>query len=420
MQSGLYLELTGKKLMVSHHEVEAGGDRPEVYKIIRPVQIPFQSYPFEWSYTQWRKSILAFLEINLIALKYGMILKDASPRNFYLTGGKSILFDTSSFMFFKANDFWLAYHQFCEEFLSPIALMHFNGLKWGRLTSAQLGGLPLPFVSKQLHWRSKLNLTCLLHIHWHSGYGGAEMQSDKKKHQKGFDAEKLSNLLLMIRSAILSWDKPLQLRQYRWPGYYECDIESEDYLVQKEHIFQEWLSETAPATVIDLGANTGKFSLLAAKYAAYVIALEYDENCVDEIEKKIEKDSIINITALIGDLAETTPGLGILNKEYSSIFNRGKSEMVLGMALIHHLCLGRNIRLNLVAELFAEFTTGYAVVEFVPKEDSKSAKLLNGRDDVFGDYNEAHFINEFSLWFDLLKVAQLGNTGRKLFLWKKK
>ena len=162
MQSGLYEELTQKELLIEHQVIEVDTDDPKVYKLLLPTQIPFQSYPFEWSYTQWRKAILSYLRINNIALKYGMILKDATPYNFYLIGGKAVMFDTSSFMFFKENDKWIAYRQFCEEFLSPVALMHYNGAEWSKLTMANLRGMPLSFVSKQLPLKSWVKLTTLL------------------------------------------------------------------------------------------------------------------------------------------------------------------------------------------------------------------------------------------------------------------
>jgi len=419
IRSGLYKDLIEKDLLIPHEQVEIDVSDPNVYKLIRPKQIQFQSYPFEWSYRQWRKSMLAFLEINLIALKYGMILKDGTPFNFYLINGKSLLLDTSSFMFFKKNDFWVAYLQFCEEFLSPVALMHFNGLNWGTITRTNLRGLHLAFVSKQLSWRSWLNPTCLFHIHCHSRYSNADESSAKKKPQNGFDTEKLSSLLTMIKSTVLSWDKPYQFKNH-WSGYYENDVESENYLICKEKVFSDWLSNTNPKTLIDLGANTGKFSILAAKQTDYVIALEKDENCVDKIEGEIEKGSLGNITALIGDLAETTPDSGVLNREYISIYTRGRSEMVIGLALIHHLCIAMNISINQLAEMFAQFATKFAIVEFIPKEDKKVIQLLRNRKDVFKEYNEDNFISAFSIYFDLLKVEQLDDSKRKVFLWKKK
>ena len=92
MISGLYDELVTKELLIDHKEIDFDPYDNEIYKLILPFQIPFQSYPFEWSYIHWKKAILAYLKINLIALKYGMILKDATPYNFFQKGGKAILF----------------------------------------------------------------------------------------------------------------------------------------------------------------------------------------------------------------------------------------------------------------------------------------------------------------------------------------
>ena len=203
MQSGLYEELTQKGLLIEHKEIEKDTDDPKVFKLLFPNQIPFQSYPFEWSYNQWRKAILSYLRINNIALKYGMILKDATPFNFYLTGGRAIMFDTSSFMFFNENDKWIAYKQFCEEFLSPIALMHFNGGQWSKLTMANLRGMPLSFVSKQLPIKSWFNLTTLLHIHLHSKYSGNNESKEIENKQKiGFTLVKIKSLQKMIFNEI--------------------------------------------------------------------------------------------------------------------------------------------------------------------------------------------------------------------------
>ncbi len=259
----------------------------------------------------------------------------------------------------------------------------------------------------------------MFHIHFHSRYTDDGELAGKKKPANGFDTEKLSSLLTMIKSTILSWDKPLRFKSH-WHGYYENNIESEGYLINKEKIFAGWLSFTSPRTIIDLGANTGKFSLLAANHADHVIALEKDENCVDAIEHEIEKAGMGNLVALTGDLAETTPDMGVLNREYSSIYTRGRSEMVIGLALMHHLCLTMNISINQLAEMFAQFTTKFAMIEFIPKEDEKVVQLLKNRKDIFSDYNEANFIGIFSIYFDLLKVEQLSGSKRKLFLWKKK
>jgi len=180
MQSGLYAELLTKGLIIAHEKLNqaeranleevSSSNTDEIYCLLKPAQIEFQSYPFEWSYTQWRNAIVAYISINQIALKYGMILKDATPYNFYLEGGKAILLDTSSFAIFKEGAPWIAYRQFCAEFLSPITLMHYNGQKWSRITKTHLRGLPLNFVSKQLPLKSWFNSIIGNHIYIYCHY----------------------------------------------------------------------------------------------------------------------------------------------------------------------------------------------------------------------------------------------------------
>lgn len=415
MHSGLYDELVKENLLIQHQEIISDSDDPKVYKHILPEQIQFQSYPFEWSFTQWRKAGLAFLKINTIALKYGMILKDATPYNFYLKAGKAILFDTSSFMFFKEHDSWLAYRQFCEVFFAPLALMKYNGANWAKLYMSSLRGLPMKFVSKQLPLKSWLNISCLLHIHLHAKYEGKKAK--KGTVQKGFSTKQIGQLFDLFTNTIHSWKAAYQVPE-NWVNYYEQGIESAEYLVAKQAIITQWLAETNPKTVIDLGANTGLFSMIASTHADQVIALEFDDTCVDKIEKEIRVNKIQNISTLVADLSETSPSLGMLNQEYHSLIERGKSEMVMGLALIHHLCIGKNLSLSHIAELFAKLSTRYAIVEFIPKEDNKVKLLLESREDIFLNYTDKAFKNNFSLYFNLVTEIKIKSSLRTLYLWE--
>ena len=168
MSSGLYKVLTNEYLLIPHQEIEDKESGKNFYKVLYPQQIKLITYPYEWVYSQWQEMALVFLQINQIALQHGMILKDASPYNFVFVEGKCILLDSLSFRFFKDGDSWIAYRQFCEEILSPLALMRYNDPYWGRLQQASLTGLQLPFVSKQLPLKTWFNTVCLLHIHLHA------------------------------------------------------------------------------------------------------------------------------------------------------------------------------------------------------------------------------------------------------------
>ena len=222
----------------------------------------------------------------------------------------------------------------------------------------------------------------------------------------------------MIESTILRWKKAYQYTHH-WSGYYDNDIESTTYLIHKEEVIRGWLDHIKPKSVLDLGANTGKFSFIASEYAENVISLEYDDSCVDQIEAQIRKKKIKNVTALAGDLTETTPDLGALNKEHRSIFNRGKSDMVFGLALIHHLSIVKNLSFCQIAEMFSSFSKGYVIIEFIPKGDSKVSILLKDKTHDYKEYDEAEFIKALSVYFNIKEVISLKESLRKLILLEK-
>jgi SAM-dependent methyltransferase len=428
MQSGLYEALIAKGYLISHAELEYDGNDATVYKQLLPEQIHFQSYPFCWSYSQWRKAIIAYLEINKIALSYGMILKDATPFNFFFKEGRAILLDTSSFEFFKEGTPWIAYKQFCSEFFSPIALIHYNGQIWSGMFKANLKGLPLNFVSKQLPLKSWFNLTCLLLIHMHAKYANTEASvqeenTRKSKVQEGFTKEKLFSLLDMILSTVKNWKQAYNIDKH-WQGYYKNDIESHIYLNQKEEIIKKWLNELKPKTVIDLGANTGRFSFLVAKEVEQVIALESDYNCVDSIESAIDKTALKNITVMQMDLTETTPSFGVLEKEYSSIFERLSNihlspSLVMALAIVHHLHISNFLSFAQIAELLANFNSKYLIVEFVPIEDSKVQLLIKNKQKDFSSYTQENFTTALLEYFKLMEIKKIEGSDRELLLLEK-
>jgi len=252
--------------------------------------------------------------------------------------------------------------------LGPFALMHYRGGCWGRLSFASHQGFPLDFISQNLPTKSWLNLTCLLHLHLHAK--AYQKQKDEKNISKGFTKEKLIQIFKMIKLTIENWDDYYHYPS-SWEAYYEIDIETPDYIADKEETVREILEELKPTKVLDLGANTGKFSEIASQFADNVIALEFDKDCVDHIESRITETKNEKLHTLLGDLSNTTPDFGLLGKEHSSIFKRAKADMVMALALVHHLALPKMIPFDLISEMLFEFSTKYVLVEFIEKQIEK-------------------------------------------------
>lgn len=474
MQSGLYKALIDKNFIISHEEVayeevahenqqaqQESQPQQKIYKKLLPHQIAFQSYPFEWSYGQWRKVIYVYLQINKIALAHGMLLKDATPFNFYFENGKPVLLDTSSFMFFEEGAPWIAYKQFCMEMLSPLALMHYNGQRWSKLTMSHLRGLPLNFMSKQLPLKSWFNNTVLLHIHLHGKYANAEGETKAAKVaikqeknslkknsitnqsliKKGFSKEKLLSLFGIIECSVEKWKQAYPFEKH-WLDYYQNDIASDSYLVNKETIIKEWLLAIQPKTVLDLGANTGKFSLIASEYTEQVIAIESDGICVDAIDSAFRFDKKDHtkgnvfidthfetnekITSekkryytLQMDLAETTPNMGVLEQEFSSIYTRAKSEMVLALALTHHLSITNQFSFEQIAAMLSRFSEQYCITEFVSACDEKVQLLIKDKQRSFAYYTEAAFEKAVETQFAIKEKKFIEGSERIIYLLEK-
>lgn len=416
MSSGLYQRLVDEALLIGHTEMTIDEDEKQVFhKLLSPEFIDLISFPFEWSAGQWKEMILSFLKINTICLEYGMILKDATPFNFTFHNGSCIFFDSLSFSFYKANEPWIAYRQFCENMLGPFALICYNNNAWARMMQTYINGWPLRFVSANLSLRSWFNSMTLFHVHWHARY----KSSDQKIARPGrFTRDTLLMLWKMLERGVQKQKMP----HYKtdWFAYYETGIVSHEYLKNKIDIISEWMNELRPGKVIDLGANNGRFSILSACYAGKVIAVESDHNCIEQLRQYITANKITNIETIIADITQPTAGVGWNNAEKEPLLKRLRCDMLLALALIHHLCISANIPLAFVAEMFARLTDRYALVEFIPRSDTKVHEMLCNREDIFYDYTEENFTVCFSRYFDIIKVETCASSDRKLFLCAKK
>lgn len=420
MQSGLYRTLVDLGWLIPHKELSSETVSDDTAYVLEPQQIPFQSFPFEWSYLQWQQVVETYLKINEIALQYGMILKDATPYNFHFYAGRAQLIDTSSFDVFKEGEPWRAYKSFCEQLFSPLALMHDCGNQWSQLGLAFPHGLPLEFVSQQLPKRTWFSLTHLLHIHLHARFiQRASTRSESNSISKGFSTQKLQSLFAMILKTVKSWQKTPKGGSH-WVKYYDVNIESPDYLEQKKRCVQQWLLETQPKTVLDLGANTGKFAFLAAEFANTVIALESDPRCVDLMFMHIQDHAFSGVIPVVGNVANPSPSLGMLNKAIPSFTKRAKVEMVLALALIHHLYFTEDMSFDFMATLFAEHCQCHVVVEFIPLQDPMAQRLKEGKEHRELGYTQDDFIVSMLNHFELLTTIVLPPNQRVLMLFIKK
>ena len=415
MESGLYEELLKKRKLIAHADFTGSGkfDFSEG-RVLLPEQIPFISYPYEWCFAMWQDAALLTLQIVSAALKKGMMLKDATPFNIQFVKGKPVFIDTLSFENYEAGKPWVAYRQFCECFLAPLLLMHYCHPGTNRLFTVYPNGIPLNVLVTLLPKRSKWNMNNFLHIHLQAKITGNKKQNAAPGNN--FTKQKLEILLKGLESFV----QKLSLKKIKttWDDYYSDTILGDDYLKTKTQLVKSFFAAIEFKTVIDLGANEGHFSLLFEKDND-VIATDADCNCINELYLKIKRENRTNILPLVNDLITPSPAIGWNNAERDSITNRLKADLVLALALVHHLAIAGNVPLTLIAD-WLQPMANHLIIEFVPKQDEKVKLLLQNRKDIFDDYNLENFKASFGKNYQLIKEEKIGNTNRILFLMKQK
>jgi predicted nicotinamide N-methyase len=421
MTSGLYEDLVGKGLLVPHEEVTVDGEEAEgAYNILRPERVPFISYPYEWCFHQLQDAALATLRIQRRALKFGMSLKDASAYNIQFHHGKPVLIDTLSFETVEEGRPWVAYRQFCQHFLAPLALMSYHDVRTTQLLRAFIDGLPLDLVAGLLPRRTKLKPALLIHLHLHSRAQRKYEDSGEMKESVGRGMSK-GALLAVVESLqnatkALQWEPPKTV----WANYYQDNSYSDAGIEHKRQIVGRFLELSAPAVVWDLGANTGLFSALALeKGAKVVVASDVDPACVDIMYRERVKKSGEDLLPLVIDLTNPSPALGWAHGERDSLADRGPADVVMALALVHHLAIANNVPLPMVAGFFSRLCRSL-IVEFVPKSDPQVKRLLRSREDVFDRYTQADFEADFAGYFEIETQERVSDSDRVVYLMRKR
>ncbi|QDU94829.1 methyltransferase domain-containing protein [Lignipirellula cremea] len=416
MDSGLYDDLTSAGLLVAHEEVglDLRSDERAAF-VIRPEMAPFVSYPYEWAFSALKDAALLTLEIQRQALHKGMTLKDASAYNVQFFGGRPRFIDTLSLETYQSERPWAAYGQFCRHFVAPLALMSSTDISLGRLMALHLDGVPLDLASKLLPGRTWLSLSNLLHIHWHAKSIRKHAETKGPAVRPRTVRLSLKRQLMLIeglRGYIegLSW-KPANTE---WGDYYQNHSYTEESQQQKLAIVSDFLDQVQPQSVWDFGANTGMFSRLASERGAYTTAFDVDPACVEINYRRARKEQTRNLLPLWLDLTNPSPAIGWRHAERDSLLGRGPCDAVLALALVHHLAITNNTPFDNIAEFFAS-CSDRLLIEWVPKSDPQTQRLLRSRPDIFESYTQEQFEMAMVRWFDMVEQRAVGSSGRVLY-----
>jgi len=414
--SGLYEELTRDGLLVPHRHVALDlAASPDAAAVLQPEPVRFISYPYEWSFGQLKDAALLTLEIQERALAKDLTLRDASAYNVQFEAGRPVFIDTLSFEPRKEGAPWVAYRQFCEHFLVPLALMSRVDMDLASLLRTHLDGVPLELGARLLRGRSWLRPGLLFHVQLHAM---AQRRYRDRPPEPGLarrpvSAQTLRGLAQSLRSVVegLTWDPG----GTEWSDYSSDNNYTAEAAGSKRDLVAAMLRGRGACTVWDLGANTGEYSRAALAAAERVVAFDVDPAAVERNYRRVRAEGETAILPLRMDLTNPSPALGWAHRERLSLEQRGPADALLALALVHHLAIGHNLPLDRIASFLARLGRTL-VIEFVPKSDSQVQRMLRSRPDIFPRYTREGFEAAFRTSFRIDAMTPVSGSERHMYL----
>ena len=413
VSSGLYDQLVERHRLVRHNEVSSEFAFDErAWRVLEVEEVPFVSYPYEWTFGQLKDAALLTLDVQAAAVAAGMTLKDASAYNVLFDGVRPVLIDGLSFERRAEDEPWIAYRQFCQHFLAPLALMSGRDVRAGLLLRDFIDGIPLDLAAGLLPAGSRFRLGLATHLHLHARAqrqrsSPAASQGGKSRLSRG----RLEALIDSLRSTIqgLKWEPS----GTQWSDYGDTTSYSEQGAASKRALVERFLRASEGEWVWDVGANTGAFSRLAADLGRKVVALDADAAAAEQNYRSLRRDGAAGILPLVMDLTNPSPALGWAHQERRSLDERANADVLLALALVHHLAIGNNVPFPQLSVFLARLGR-QLIIEFVPKTDPRVVDMLSNRRDVFPDYTLDGLKAAFERDWRLLDEEPIEDSQRTL------
>jgi len=385
--------------------------------VLRHERIPFVSYPYEWTFSMLKEAALLQLDLTLAALEEDMILKDSTPYNVQFRGAKPVFVDVGSFERLRDGEPWIGYRQFCMLYLYPLLLQAAKGVEfhpWLRgsingITPAQMRGM----VSFRDRFRRGFFLNVFMHAKLEARHAdrGKEVKAEVK--QAGFKKELIVANVRRMRKLVqsLKWDPPEGV----WVAYGERNSYSDEDAERKDEFVREVVTAQRWNLTWDIGANNGRYSRIAAEGSQSVLAVDADQGPVELLHRTLHDEGDEQILTLTMNLADPSPSLGWRGLERRDLAARGKPDLVLALALIHHVTIAANVPVAEFVAWLASLGTSL-VIEFPTREDPMVKKLLGPkREGLHPDYERVNFERVLADAFDVERRERSKSGTRLLY-----
>jgi len=370
--------------------------------VLHHYRIPTVSYCMEWSSEMLRDAALLLCDLSRALYAKGLTLKDAHPWNVLFDMGKPIYVDWGSIIPLKQGQMW-PYREFQSWFILPLYLM---GAGKSHLARALMLDVRHPMSFKDVfclllrpglvrRWLSY----CLIYK--------PQLMKHTEITPRFFDS--LRRLIEEI---------PTASETTAWSNYYGLDrrysFDAPEGWPDKVRNVVHCIRSLRPKTMLDLGCNRGWMSKLAAHHGIHVIAADLDEISINILYQFVKAENL-SIIPLVLDFCALTPPHGLF-QSYASASTRLRSEMVLALALTHHLVFKQNLTFDIIANQLSCLTQKWLLVEFVPPDDVYVNEWMS---DQYNWYHLEGFHRSLSNQFKKIKILDSTPSPRVLLLCEK-
>jgi ribosomal protein L11 methylase PrmA len=386
--------------------------------VVEHEPISFISYPYEWGFEQLRAAALFHLRFQLWLLERGASLSDATAYNVQFRGGKPVFIDALSIVPYEEGAYWAGYRQFCEQFLNPLLLRALRGIAHNAWFRGALEGITTEDLAATLSLRDKLSFNVLAHVVLLARLQRSSRATPDKAVRQAGQGRGLSVAAYRgILTGLKSWITRLQPRGgavTTWGDYAAANSYQPDETTKKAAVITEFVRRRELARIIDLGCNSGNYSVAALDGGAReVVGFDFDQTAVDRAFDRARSLQLPFLPLWL-DAANPSPDQGWRQKERDGLATRAKADGVLALAFEHHLAIGRNIPLDQVVDWIVEFAP-HGIIEFVPKSDPTVQFMLALRPDVFPDYTEQTFREALGRRAEIVSTTVVSESGRVLY-----
>ena len=329
---------------------------------LRHERLRVLTYPYEWTFSMLRDAALLQLDLSRAALAEGVLTKDATSYNVQFDGSRPVFIDLGSFERLVPGEPWAGYRQFCELFLNPLYLQAVADIPFQPWLRGSLNGISPTHAAEALGGRKRFRRDLLTHVRLHaraeSRYADADASAGRRAGRaeagrlRAQDHRRPDGQPAARPWSASSGRPPRRPGRATAPGATTPTATSTPRRTSSRAppapSTRRWCSTSAPTTAASPAWPSSAGASLA-------VAVDGDHLVVDHLYRQLRAEGEQRILPLVLDLADPSPALGWRPRERPSFVDRVRPDLVLCLAVIHHLALTNTVPFDEIVAFLHDF-----------------------------------------------------------------